>query len=184
MQLSELAKLLGCSLDGDGHVDVRRVSGLEDAQPGDVSFLSNRKYAKIVSKTRASAVIADASLTAAPCPIIRSANPYLTFAQAISVLTPPTLPGPGISAHAAIDKTAAIGTGASIGAFVSISAGVVVGARSVVFPHVTIGRGAVIGEDCVIHSHASIRERVVIGDRVVLQDAAVIGSDGFGFAKR
>jgi UDP-3-O-[3-hydroxymyristoyl] glucosamine N-acyltransferase len=36
----------------------------------------------------------------------------------------------------------------------------------------------------VIHSHVSIREGVVIGDRVIVQDGAVIGADGFGFAKR
>jgi UDP-3-O-[3-hydroxymyristoyl] glucosamine N-acyltransferase len=185
MLLSELAKLLGCPLEGGaGHVDVRRVTSLDDAQPGDVTFLSNKKYAKHVATTRASALIADQSVASAPCPIIRSANPYLTFAQAIAVLTPPALPAPGVSPLASIDKSAAIGTGASIGAFVAIAADAVIGARSVLFPHVTVGRGAVIGEDCVIHAHASVREGVVIGDRVVLQDAAVIGSDGFGFAKR
>ena len=184
MLLSELAKLLGCTLEGSGRVDVRRVTGLEDAQPGDVSFLSNRKYAKHVATTRASALIADQSVTSAPCPIIRSANPYLTFAQAIAVLSPPVLPAPGLSPLAAIDPTASIGAGASIGPFVSIGADAAVGARSVLFPHATVGRGAVIGEDCVIHSQASIREGCVLGDRVVLQDAAVIGSDGFGFAKK
>jgi UDP-3-O-[3-hydroxymyristoyl] glucosamine N-acyltransferase len=184
MLLSELAKLLGCQLEDAGHVDVRRVMALQDAQPGDVTFLSNKKYAKLVPGTRASAVIADASLRTAPCPILRSANPYLSFAQAIAVLTPPALPAPGVSALAAIDPGASIGTGASIGAFVSVAADAVVGARTVLFPHAAVGRGSVIGEDCVIHAHVSIREGVVIGDRVVLQDAAVIGSDGFGFATR
>lgn len=187
MLLSELAKLLGCELDGpgtSGQVDVRRVTGLEDAQPGDVTFLSNQKYAKYVRATRASALIADRTVTSAPCPIIRSDNPYLTFAQAIAVLSPPSLPAPGVSPLAAVDPSATIGAGASIGPFVSVAAEAVVGARSVLFPHVTVGRGAVIGEDCVLHAHVSVREAVVIGDRVVLQDAAVIGSDGFGFAKR
>mgnify|MGYP003342366596 CR=1 FL=1 len=81
---------------------VKRVSGLDEAQPGDVSFLANPKYAKHVQSTRASAVIADQSLTSAPCAVIRSAHPYLTFAQAIAVLTPPALPGPGVSPLAAI----------------------------------------------------------------------------------
>lgn len=184
MLLSELAKLLGCRLEGPGHVDVRRVTGLEDAQPGDVSFLSNRKYARLVATTRASALIADKSVASAPCPIIRSTNPYLTFAQAIALLSPPVLPGPGVSPLASIDATASIGAGASIGPFVSIGPDAAVGARSVLFPHVTVGRGAVIGEDCVIHAQVSVREGCVLGDRVVLQDAAVIGSDGFGFAKR
>ena len=59
-----------------------------------------------------------------------------------------------------------------------------IGARTIVHPHVTIGRFAEIGDDCVIHAHVSIRERVRVGNRVVLQDGAVIGSDGFGFARR
>jgi UDP-3-O-[3-hydroxymyristoyl] glucosamine N-acyltransferase len=184
MLLSELAKLLGCQLEGAGQVDVRRVSGLEDAEPGDITFLSNTKYRKHVAATRATAVIADRSLASAPCSILRSANPYLTFAQAIAVLSPPAMPGPGVSPLAAIDPSASIGAGASIGPFVSVGPDAVVGDRTVLFPHVTVGRGASIGADCVIHAQVSVREDIVIGDRVVLQDAAVIGSDGFGFAKR
>jgi UDP-3-O-[3-hydroxymyristoyl] glucosamine N-acyltransferase len=59
----------------------------------------------------------------------------------------------------------------------------VIGARTLVHAHVTIGRHAQIGDDCVIHAHVSIRERVQIGHRVVIQDGAVVGSDGFGFAR-
>ena len=118
MQLFELAKLLGFAhSEGTGHADVRRVTGLEDAQPGDVTFLWNRKYAKHVAKTCASAIIADASLTSAPCPIIRSANPYVTFAQALAGTSRRPPASPGVSALAAIDATASIGTGgASIAA--------------------------------------------------------------------
>jgi UDP-3-O-[3-hydroxymyristoyl] glucosamine N-acyltransferase len=59
-----------------------------------------------------------------------------------------------------------------------------VGARSIVHPLVTIGADASIGEDCELHSHVSVRERVVIGNRVLLQNGAVVGSDGYGFARR
>jgi UDP-3-O-[3-hydroxymyristoyl] glucosamine N-acyltransferase len=72
---------------------------------------------------------------------------------------------------------------ASIGPFALVEEGAHVGARSIVFAHVTIARGAQIGEDCVIHAHVSIRERAQLGNRVVVQDGAVIGSDGFGFAR-
>lgn len=184
MLLSELAALLGCALEGDGQVDVRRVAGLEDAEPGDVSFLSNRKYAKHVASTRASAIIVDAAVTSAPCALLRSPHPYVTFAQALAVLSPTPRPSAGIHPLAAVDPTATVARDASIGAFVSIGAGAVIGARTIVLPHVTIGANAVIGDDCLIHSQVSIREGSVLGHRVVLQDAAVIGSDGFGFARR
>lgn len=187
MRLSELANALGCALDGKGakaDVDITRVAGLEDARPGDVTFLSNRKYAKHVAKTRASAIIADASLTSAPCPIIRSQQPYVTFAEALALLAPPKTSAAGIHSSAVVDGTARIAATASIGAFVSVGAGSTIGDRTVVMPHAVIGAGVTIGADCLIHAHVSIREQASIGDRVILQDAAVIGSDGFGFARR
>jgi len=72
---------------------------------------------------------------------------------------------------------------AAIAAFVSIGEGVRIGARTLLFPHVTVGDGATIGDDCVLHARVSVRERVTLGHRVVVQDGAVIGSDGFGFAR-
>jgi UDP-3-O-[3-hydroxymyristoyl] glucosamine N-acyltransferase len=182
--LAELARRLECRLEGDGTVEVVRVAGIEDAQPGEVTFLANSKYASRLAATRASAVIADDSLTQAPCAVIRSGQPYLTFARAVALLTPPVAPGPGISPHAAIDATARLGPDVSVGPFVSVGPRAEVGARTVLHPHVVIGPDARLGADCVVHAHASIREGVVIGDRVTLQDAAVIGSDGFGFARR
>ena len=52
------------------------------------------------------------------------------------------------------------------------------------YAHVVIGREVEIGEDCLLHARVSIRERVRLGHRVIVQDGAVIGSDGFGFARR
>jgi UDP-3-O-[3-hydroxymyristoyl] glucosamine N-acyltransferase len=195
MLLSELATRIGCRLEigrgGTGRgaaqagaVRIERVAGLEDARPGDVTFLANRKYARHVASTRASAVIADASLVSAPCPILRSAHPYVAFADAVRLLNPPPAAVAGVHPLASVDPSATISDAASIAAFVSIGAGARVGARSILHPHVVVGAGAVIGDDCVIHAHASIREGVVLGNRVILQDAAVVGSDGFGFAKR
>jgi UDP-3-O-[3-hydroxymyristoyl] glucosamine N-acyltransferase len=116
--------------------------------------------------------------------MLHSANPYLAFAEAIACLTPPATPGPGISPHAVVDPSAALGSGVSIGPFVVVGARASIGAGTIIHPHATVGPDAVIGADCVLHAHASIREAVRLGDRVVVQDAAVIGSDGFGFARR
>lgn len=184
MTLSDLARHLGCRLEGDGSIEVTRVAGLEAAGPGDVTFLANSKYAAKLPQTRASAVIAGESVTGAPCAILRTAEPYLAFANAVAVLTPPARPAPGISTLAAIDPTAEIGPDASIAPFVVVGAGARVGARTVLHAHVVIGAGASIGPDCVLHAHVSIREDVELGARVVIQNAAVVGSDGFGFARR
>ena len=184
MTLAELAARLHCRLDGDGSTDVRRVTSLDDAGPGDLTFVTNRKYASKLATTRASAAIVDFSVTTAPCALLRSKLPYVALAEAVGILTPSPRPSAGISPLAAIDPSAEIGADASIGAFVSVGARARIGARTVLHPHVVVGADAVLGSDCLIHAHVSIRESVAIGSRVVVQDAAVIGSDGFGFARR
>jgi UDP-3-O-[3-hydroxymyristoyl] glucosamine N-acyltransferase len=182
--LGDLAVRLGCRLEGDGAVDIHRVAALDEAQPGDLTFLTHSKYASRLATTRASAVIVDDSVAAAPCPMLRSSQPYLTMAEAITVLTPAPQPPPTVSPLAAIDPTAEIGPSVGVGPFAVIGARVRVGARSIIYPHVVIGDDVRIGEDCVLHAHVSVRHGVTLGHRVILQDAAVIGSDGFGFARR
>ncbi len=182
MKLSELAERLECRLNGDGDLEITRVSGIEDARAGDVTFFANPKYSQQLRATRASAVIVGSSAEGAPCATLHTANPYLAFARAVELFAPPPGIAAGVHRLADVAPTATIAADAAIGAFVSIGEGASIGARTLVYPHVTIGAGARIGDDCVVHARASIRERVRIGDRVVIQDGAVIGSDGFGFA--
>ena len=182
MKLKELAARLECRLEGDGEIEIRRVTGIEDAAPGDLTFFANPKYAAEVRATRASAVVISEKAEAAPCAMLRCANPYLVFARAMEIFAPRAPVTAGVHRLADVAGSASVSADASIGAFVSIGADARVGARTIVYPHVTIGPGARIGDDCVIHARVSIRERVTIGNRVVVQDGAVIGSDGFGFA--
>jgi UDP-3-O-[3-hydroxymyristoyl] glucosamine N-acyltransferase len=182
--LADLARHLGCRLEGDGDLEVTRVAGLEDAGPGDVTFLSNPKYASKLSATRATAVIVDDKVAGAPCAMLRTAQVYLAFAEAVSLLTPASRPAPGISSLASIDPTATLGPDVHVGPFAAIGPRAKIGARTAIYPHVTIGADASIGADCDVHARVSIREDVSIGDRVVLQDGVVIGGDGFGFARR
>ena len=184
LTLRELAERLGCRLEGDGAVEIERVATLEAAGPGDVSFLSNPKYASQLATTRASAVIAGDDTAPAPCPMLRARDPYLAFAAAVGLLAPDDRPAPGLSPSAHVDPGATVGPFCHIGAFASVGAGAVIGARTIIHPHAVLYPGVIIGEDCVVHAHASIRERCRVGNRVVIQNGAVIGSDGFGFAPR
>ncbi len=184
MKLRELSDCLGCRLEGDGECEVHRVAGIEQAGPGDLTFLTNPRYAPALSATRASAVIVSEDVPAAPCAMLRSGNPYLAFGRAVGLLMPMVAPPAGIHATASIAPTASIGDGASIAAFVSVDDGAVIGRGVTIGPHVAVGRGAVIGDECRLHARVSIREGCVLGRRVVAQDGAVIGSDGFGFARR
>ncbi|MCX6543263.1 MAG: UDP-3-O-(3-hydroxymyristoyl)glucosamine N-acyltransferase [Acidobacteria bacterium] len=184
MTLRELADRLGCRLDGDGSVTVGRVAGLDEAGPGDVSFLANRKYTSSLAATRASAVIVGIDGPAAPCATLRTPDPYLAFANAATLLAPDDRVLPGVSTHAVLASDVTLGKDVSIGPFATIGSGVVVGDRTVIHSHAVIYPGVHVGDDCVIHSLVSIRERCRLGHRVIVQNGAVIGSDGFGFAPR
>jgi UDP-3-O-[3-hydroxymyristoyl] glucosamine N-acyltransferase len=187
--LGELARRLDCPVEGDAAIEIRRVAKIEEAGPGDLTFLANPKYASKLALTKASAVImnGEASLREAvssPCAIIHSKSPYLTFARAAQVLSPIERPPAGVHPQAFVAPGGVVDPSATIGAFVAIGAGTRVGARTIVHPHAVIGDGTTVGEDCIIHSHVSIREGCVLGDRVILQNGAVVGSDGYGFAQR
>jgi UDP-3-O-[3-hydroxymyristoyl] glucosamine N-acyltransferase len=184
LKLRELSERLGCRLDGDGDCHVQRVAGIEQAGPGDLTFLSNPRYASALPTTRASAVILAEDGPAAPCAMLRSKNPYLAFARAVGVLAPTAAPAPGVHPLASIAPTASVGEGTSIAPFVAVDDGARLGRGVVVGPHVAIGRGAVVGDGCRLHARVSIREGCVLGQRVIVQDGAVVGSDGFAFAPR
>lgn len=183
MRLGEIARHLDCRLDGDANVDVHRVAGIEEAGPGDLTFLANGKYASLVSQTRATAIILRDGDPPAPCSMLRTDHPYLAFAQALRLFTEPAQAAAGIDRSSAVAPDADIGAGVSIGPFAVVGARARIGAGTIVHPHAVIGPGASIGRDCVIHAHVSIRERVVLGDRVIVQNGAVIGSDGYGFVR-
>ena len=184
MKLSELATRLDCRLEGGGELDVTRVAGIQDAQPGDITFLANPKYEKLLATTRATAVILKEEAPAAPCAMLRARDPYLAFARAVSLFAPVSRPAPGVHALAAIAAEASLGADVSVGPFVAIGEGARIGERTVIYPNVTIGAGATVGSDCTIHSNAAIRERCTVGDRVILQNGVVVGGDGYGFVRR
>jgi UDP-3-O-[3-hydroxymyristoyl] glucosamine N-acyltransferase len=184
LKLSEIAERLECRLDGEGDIEITRVTGIEDAGAGDLTFFANNKYAADLRRTAASAVILAEDAEHAPCAMLRARHPYLAFAKAVALFADVYRPPAGVHRLADVAATAVVSADASIGPFVVVEDGAHIGARTVVHPHVTIGRDAHVGDDCVVYSHVSLRERVRVGDRVVLQDGAVIGSDGFGFARR
>jgi UDP-3-O-[3-hydroxymyristoyl] glucosamine N-acyltransferase len=184
LKLRALAERLGCRLEGDGDIEIRRVAGLDQAGSDALAFFVNPRYTAALKRTAAAAVILGEDAPSAPCAMLRSPEPYLAFAEAVALFGPGDRPAPGVDPHSDIAADAAIGPDVSIGPFVSIASGATIGARSLVHPFVMIGAHASIGDDCVVHSHVAIRERVRIGHRVVIQDGAVVGSDGYGFAKR
>ena len=182
MILRELAAQLECELVGNGDVELRGVAGIEEAGPGDLTFLANPRYSIHLSTTKAAAVIlARGQETALPC--LLADNPYLAFVRAVTLLKPPPRPTAGVDPSARVDPTAELGPDVHVGALAVVGPGSRVGARSVIYPHVVIYEDVTIGEECVLHSGVQVRERCRLGNRVVVQNGAVIGADGFGFAR-
>lgn len=184
MKLAELARRLECALEGDGGLEITGVAGIDRAQPGEITFLTNPRYKPWLKQTRASAIILarDAEPPSLPC--LRSDNPYLAFARALELFYQPPRPAPVIHPTAVIAASAQVGPGASIGPYCFVDEYVNLGKNAVLHSFVTIYRGAKIGDDFFAHSHAVVREYCQIGDRVTLQNGAVVGPDGFGFARR
>jgi UDP-3-O-[3-hydroxymyristoyl] glucosamine N-acyltransferase len=182
VKLRELAEHLDCELRGDGEAEIRGVAPIGQAGPDDVTFLGNPRYASHLATTRAGAVIL-APGQAASLPSLVSDNPYLAFARAVALVRPPERPAPGVHPSAQVDPTAVLGADVHIGALAVVGKGVRVGARTALHPHVVLYDGVCVGEDCVIHSGVQVRELCRLGSRVVVQNGAVIGGDGFGFAR-
>ena len=182
MTLSELAEALGANLVGDGSILVTGIAGIETAQPGQVTFISNKKYVAHARTTRASAILVGHDFPALSIPTLRLDDPYLAFARTIELFHPPAPLLPFIHPTAVIAHSAIIGARTHIGAYVVIGDGVSIGDDAVIHPHCVIYPGARIGKHFLAHAHAIVREQCHLGDGVILQNGAVIGADGFGFA--
>ena len=182
MKLSEIALKIRCRMDAPDDVEILRVTGIDDAGPGDLTFVSNRKYISHIKSTRASAIILGLDIPAAPIPTLRCSNPYLAFARALELFYTPLRQDAGIHPLAQIAEDVLIGPNPSIGAFVVIGKGCKIGANVVLHPHVVVYPGVTVGSAVIIHAHSVIREECVIGDRVRIQNSTIIGSDGFGYA--
>jgi len=187
MKLGEIARRLGCELagpEGAGQIEIRGVAGLEEAGPEELTFLSNPRYAAKAKQTRAAAIIVGPEAAAQAIPALVSANPYLDFARTLELFYRPPRPAPGVHPTAVIAGSASLGEGASVGPYVVVGERVRIGRRAVLHPQVTVYEGVEIGDDFCAHSHAVVREFCRIGDRVILQNGAIIGADGYGFARR
>ncbi len=183
MKLGELATRLGAELRGNADLEVTGVKGIEEAGPTEVTFVANPRYAGLARKTQAAAVLVEPDFQQIAAPTLRIKNPYLAFSRALGLFYQPPAYTPGIHPTAIIDPTAKIGEGAHIGAYVVIGPGVSLGPHATLLPHVVLYPGVRAGSHFFAHAHAVVRENCALGDHVTLENGAIVGADGFGFAK-
>jgi UDP-3-O-[3-hydroxymyristoyl] glucosamine N-acyltransferase len=184
MKLRILAAHLGATLQGDPDLEIHSAAGLEDAAPGQLTFVANPKYTPLARTTQASAVLVEPAFEAISAPTLRIANSYLAFARALELLYETPAYAPEIHPTAVISPSAHIGPEAHIGPYVVIGDDVVIGSHATLLPHVVIYPNAHIGDHFFAHAHAVVREACQLGDYVTLQNGVIIGADGFGFARQ
>ena len=183
MRLGELAERLGCRLEGDGRLEISAVRGLEDAGPHDLSFVAHERYLPCLRASAAGAVILAEGWPPVERAALRTPNPVLAFARALTLLHPLPTPSPGIHPTAVVAPDARVAADAIVGPHTVLGPGVEVGAGTMLDAHVTVGAGVRIGAGCRIFPQVVLRDGVLLGDRVIVHSGTVIGADGFGYAR-
>jgi UDP-3-O-[3-hydroxymyristoyl] glucosamine N-acyltransferase len=186
MKLSELAAKTGAQFQfSDGDIEITGAAGLDRAEPGQVTFLSNPRYTPKIAATGASAIFVteNVEVPRADLAVLRAKDPYLAFTRALIAFNPAADFEPYWDPTAVIDSTSPVPKEVFIDAHVAIGKNVRLGNRVRIHANVTIYDNVTIGDDTEIHSGVAVRENTFIGRRVIIHNNAVIGCDGFGFAK-
>jgi UDP-3-O-[3-hydroxymyristoyl] glucosamine N-acyltransferase len=183
MKLGELAIRLGAELRGDAELEVTGLKGIEEAGRSEVTFVANPRYAALARTTQAAAVLVEPGFQEISTATLRLENPYLAFSRALGFFYQPPVYPAGVHPTAVIDISAEIGQGAHVGAFVVVGPHVRIGSQATLLPHVVLYPGVQVGDHFFAHAHAVVRENCILGDHVTLENGAIVGADGFGFAK-
>lgn len=187
MKLVDVARSLNAVLPvvlrGDPESEITGVAGIEDASAGQLTFVSNPKYASLARTTQATAIVVSEDFPEIPAATLRTGNPYFAFAQAIQLFYRAPVYAPGVHPTASVHPTAVLGQDCHVGAYAVIAEDVRIGGNAIILPHVVLYPGARIGDHFFAHSHSVVREHCILGNNVVLQNGAVVGTDGFGFAR-
>ena len=185
--LAELAQYVGGKVIGDGEVSIRKVAPIDEAGPGEITFLANPRYQSFLAQCKASAIIVGPGVVEGTPggreqSYLETAIPYIAFAKILQLFSAPVQFSRQISSLAQIDSTARLDEDITVFPHVFVSAGVTIGRGSVLYPGVFLGQDCRVGEHCVLYPNVVVREGCRIGNRVILHPGVVIGSDGFGYA--
>lgn len=181
--LGEIAHYVGGRVCGDPSLVIRAAATLGEAREGDISFLANRRYERLLESTKASAVITGREIPGVTVALLVADDPYFAFAQALVFLYGHRQHKEvGISPRASIASTAKLGAGCQVHDFATIADDVEIGSGCILYPCVFIGAGTRIGNDCILYPNVTVYNGSTIGHRVILNANSTVGVDGFGYA--
>ena len=181
LTLEQIADRLGLPLTGDSKRIIRGVAPIGEATPEQISFADSPRWERMLSKTRAGAVIVSSDPDVEGLNFIVADNPRLAFMKVILMFHPLRRRFDGISPLASVADDAVIGEPTSVAPFAAIGTGTQIGPRTVIAPGVVIGERVTIGQDCTLRPNVVVEKGVRIGDRVTIHAGTVIGADGYGY---
>ncbi len=179
--LGELALLLGGELKGPADLMIEGIAPIEGATPRDITFITQKRYARLARQSQAAAFIVGPDQADLPRPRIIVAHPYLAYAQVAALFAPPRRRWPGISNLAYLGREVELGQEVSIAPLVFIGDKVRLADRVTIMAGCVIGDEVQIGADTLLYPLVTILERCTVGERVIIHSGTVIGADGFGF---
>lgn len=180
--LAEIAAFLGGSVQGDGSVGIEQIRGIDEAGPGDITFVANAKYRKKLETTKADGIIAAPGTLGPGKNLVIVDDPYSSLGKLLEFYYPEEEEPAGISKGACVEAGAEVSPEAALYPGVYIGRGARVAAGAVLYPGVFVGRNAAVGEASILYPGVTIYRRCLIGRRVVLHAGVIVGADGFGFA--
>jgi UDP-3-O-[3-hydroxymyristoyl] glucosamine N-acyltransferase len=182
--LAEIVRRFGGELRGDPDCRIEGVGPLHAAGPGEITFLASAKYRANLDVTRAGAVILLPEMAELfSGNRVLASNPYAYFAKVAGLLHPLCVHEGGRHPTAVVDDGAQVPASAWIGAQAVVEAGAQIGERAQIGPGCWVGEGSLIGDDTRLYGNVSVYPGCRIGARTVVHSGAVIGADGFGFAR-
>jgi len=181
--LAEIASWINAVVDGDETLEITGLAKIEEAGPGELTFIANPRYEKYISGTAAVAVIVSKEFPASTRTLLRCDDPYYAFMLLVERFYggPPQLPV-GIHPGAVIAEGCRIDPSCAIGPLVVVGRNCTIGPDVQLHPGVVLGDEVQVGSGSILYANVSVRERCRIGERAIIHCGAVIGSDGFGFA--
>jgi UDP-3-O-[3-hydroxymyristoyl] glucosamine N-acyltransferase len=184
ISLKELADRLDVELHGGGEQCVSRVETLARADGASLCFFADRKFRAQLGATAAAAVIlSEKDLGLCPVAALVSTNPYLTYALAARLLHPEPAVTGGRHPSAVVADSAQVDGSAWIGPMAVVEEDAEIGERVFIGPGSIVGPGCRIGEDSRLVARVTLCQGTQVAKRVLIQPGAVIGREGFGFAR-
>ena len=173
---SEIAKVVGGELVGDGEFAPDGIAESKEAGPKDLTVWDGKSP---ISED-VGVVIGVKEPPVRYRAFIRVGDYREALARLLSHFEPPH-PFEGVSPAAFVEEGARIEEGAAVGPFAYVSRGAVVGRGAVIYPFAYIGPEARIGEGTVVYPFAYVGWGVEVGKGCLIHPGAVIGAEGFGF---